>query len=141
MLYPNRLSPPKKKISPERIYSPSKYQPNNEKLHGKNYFCHYSNAVYMGGIDCFKKHGRGIILMDNGTCILTNHSHDNMIYHNIFFRDHSLTSVFINVDRTKSVCFRSGPYLNYFKLTSKDIIDGVGYFIHYRHRKIFRIKY
>ncbi len=37
----------KQSANPNKIY--------NTKLHQKKYFCHYSNAVYMGGIDCFKK--------------------------------------------------------------------------------------
>jgi hypothetical protein len=95
----------------------------------------------MGGIDCFKKNGQGIMLMDNGVCTLTCHSHDNMINHNVFFRDRSMTSVYFNIDRTKSVCFRSGPFLNYFKLSAKDVNEGIGFFIHYRLRKLYRIKY
>lgn len=49
----------------------------------------------MGGIDCFKKSGNGIILLDNGICGITYYSHDNMIDHNIIFRDKSIISIII----------------------------------------------
>lgn len=49
----------------------------------------------MGGIDCFKKIGNGIIFLDNGICALTTYSHDNMIDHNIIFKDKCIISIII----------------------------------------------
>lgn len=95
----------------------------------------------MGGMDCFKKLGQGIILMDNGTCAITCYSHDNMINHNMIFREGSLTSIIVNLDKSKSICFRSGGFLTYYKLSSKDIIEGVGFYINYKAQRLFRIKY
>lgn len=65
----------------------------------------------MGGSDCFKKRGKGILLMDNGSCILCSHMNDVMSDHNIVFRDGSITSIIVNPSpstgmRCKDVCFR-----------------------------------
>lgn len=95
----------------------------------------------MGGMDCFKKLGYGILLIDSGACAITCHSHDNMINHNIIFRDRSLTSLLVNINKTKSLCFRSGPFIVGLNLTAKDKIEGIGYFIHYSQRKLFKLKF
>jgi hypothetical protein len=95
----------------------------------------------MGGIDCFKKQGKGIILMDNGACIIAEHTHDVMIGHNIIFRDKSLTSIIINANRTKSVCFRSGPYLLYLNMTKDSKNEGLGFFVYYSQRLLMKLKY
>lgn len=95
----------------------------------------------MGGIDCFKKEGKGILFMDNGACAITEYTHDVMIGHNVIFRDKSLTSILVNLDRTKSICFRTGPYLLYVNLGRENKIVGEGVFIHYIHRKIFKLKF
>lgn len=92
-------------------------------------------------MDCFKKLGHGIMLMDNGACAITCHSHDNMINHNVIFREGSLTSLLISIDRSKTVCFRTGPHLLYFRMSAKETVEGIGYFIHYSHRKVFRLKF
>lgn len=53
----------------------------------------------MGGIDCFKKNGNGIIFLDNGICALTSYSHDNMYDHNIIFKDKSIISILIKLNK------------------------------------------
>ena len=78
-------------ISASKRYSPMKFSKNyvdssiinspsrRGKLNKNCYYCHYSNAIYMGGADSFKKNGYGILLLDSGACCITYHSHDNMI--------------------------------------------------------------
>ena len=95
----------------------------------------------MGGIDYFKKSGKGLMFMDNGACAITCYNHDMMTDHNIVFKDMSLTSILIHKDKTKSVCFRTGPYLLYLNYNAKDRIEGIGYFIHYRVKKIYKLKF
>jgi hypothetical protein len=65
----------------------------------------------MGGMECFKRQGRGIVFMDSGACALVQYSNDVMVGHNIILRDGSLTSVVVWGNRSKSVCFRSGSHL------------------------------
>ena len=56
------------------------------------YYCHYRNAMYMGGIKSFKKDGRGIMLHDYGVSVITSYYNDLMHGHNIFFDNYSLLS-------------------------------------------------
>ncbi len=50
------------------------------------YFCHYKNAMYMGGMKSFKKNGRGIAIHDDGTSIVTCYLNDFKHGHNIYYR-------------------------------------------------------
>lgn len=74
----------------------------------------------MGGADCFKKKGKGILLMDNGSCILCSHINDIMNDHNVVFEDGSMTSIIVYPEastgmRNKDICFRTKEYLIQFK--------------------------
>jgi len=95
----------------------------------------------MGGMDCFKKLGHGIMLMDNGTCAITCHSHDNIINHNVFFADGCMTSLIVGLTRARNICFRTGPFMLYVRMSANNEVEGIGFFIHYRHRKLFRLKF
>ncbi len=56
MRSPTKKSSPSKRQpsnSPVKHISPAKT--HNDKLVCNDYFCHYANAVYMGGINCFKR--------------------------------------------------------------------------------------
>lgn len=136
-----RMSPQKNSLANQQNLKLSPIKQFQEKLYTKDYFCHYSNGIYMGGMDCFKKLGHGVLLLDNGTCALTCHSHDNMINHNVIFSDGCLTSIIVGLTKAKIVCFRTGPYLLYFKMSPANNVEGIGFFIHYRHRKLFRLKF
>jgi hypothetical protein len=65
----------------------------------------------MGEVDSYKKNGPGIILIDNGVCAITNHSHDNMIKLNLIFKDRSLTILTVKNNKIKYITFRTGSYL------------------------------
>lgn len=47
----------------------------------------------MGGIKAFQKHGRGILLHDNGTSAVTNYFNDFKNGHNIFYKQNCIMSV------------------------------------------------
>ena len=66
--------------------------PVNNSSTNPLYFCHYKNAMYMGGIKSFKKDGKGILLHDGGLSILSSYFNDQMHGHNIFFAHHCLLS-------------------------------------------------
>lgn len=34
-------------------------------------YVHYNNAIYMGGMTSYKKNGNGIMLIDEGTSMIT----------------------------------------------------------------------
>lgn len=50
------------------------------------YYCHFKNAIYMGGIKAFQKHGRGIMLYDDGVSAVTSYFNDFKNGHNIYYR-------------------------------------------------------
>jgi len=50
------------------------------------YLCHYNNAVYMGGMNSYKKHGKGILLHDDGSAVVTEYTNDIPSGHNVIFR-------------------------------------------------------
>jgi hypothetical protein len=77
-------------LNSKKIRSHSSSHRNNENTH--EYFCHYKNALYMGGIKSFKKEGRGIILHDSGICLISSYNNDHLHGHNIFFTKKSLLS-------------------------------------------------
>jgi hypothetical protein len=83
----------------------------------------------MGGVDCYKKNGDGILFMDSGACALTYHSYDNMLGHNIIFRDKSMTSIVIKTNKTKFICYRTGPYLLSLHYNFRNLADGTGFFV------------
>lgn len=56
------------------------------------YFCHYRNAMYMGGVKNFKKDGKGLLIHDNGLTVLCSHHNDLLHNHNIFYSQHCLLS-------------------------------------------------
>lgn len=75
-------------LSKSRLTSPH----SAPRVYSELYYCHYKNAMYMGGIKSFKKEGRGIILHDNGICIITSYFNDLLHGHNIYFDNYCLLS-------------------------------------------------
>ena len=76
-----------------------------------NYFCHYKNAMYMGCIKSFKKDGKGILLHDSGTSVLTNYLNDVMHGHNVFFAHHCLLSAEYTKGRITEAVYRTDGFL------------------------------
>lgn len=76
-----------------RSRTPTLTSPHGNASTANNlYFCHYRNAMYMGGIRSFKKEGRGILLHDNGVSMLGNYLNDALHGHCVFFAQHCLLS-------------------------------------------------
>jgi hypothetical protein len=63
--------------------------------------------MYMGGIKSFKKEGRGIILHDNGICILTSYYNDLLHGHNIYFDRYCLLSAIYSKNKIVEAAFRT----------------------------------
>ena len=57
---------------------------------------HYNNGVYMGGMDCFKRTGKGIVLQDEGACCLCEYSYDTMTGHNVVYRQDMVISAIVS---------------------------------------------
>jgi hypothetical protein len=58
---------------------------SNSNVISKYYFCHYKNAMYMGGMNSFQKNGMGILLYDNGSSVICNHKNDFKHGHHIIY--------------------------------------------------------
>jgi len=82
-------------LSKSRLTSPR----STPKLLSELYYCHYKNAMYMGGIKSYKKEGRGIILHDNGVSMLTSHYNDLLHGHNVLFDNCCLLSAVFNKNK------------------------------------------
>lgn len=121
-------------------YSPAK-SAFRSRLQPHQYYCHYSNATYMGGVDSFKKNGQGILLLDSGACAVTNFSHDTMLGLNLIFRNGSMTVLTVRPNKSKSVSFRTGPYLATLHYSPRGVLEKVGYLVDYELRKLFRISF
>lgn len=63
------------------------------------YYCHYNNAIYMGGIKSFQRHGRGIVLHDDGSSIISEYHYDLRHGHNIIIKEHCILSIIYNKNR------------------------------------------
>lgn len=78
----------KKSVSPSKFNTTINTQQHTNSL----YFCHYRNAMYMGGVRHFKKDGRGILIHDNGVSLISSYCNDVMHGHNVFYSQHCLLS-------------------------------------------------
>jgi len=85
-------SPQKRNNNSQSKTSSPIASPANTNNTNPLYYCHYKNAMYMGGIKSFKKEGKGILLHDSGLSILSSYANDQMHGHNIFFAQHCLLS-------------------------------------------------
>ena len=66
---------------------------SHKQLESDSYFCHFKNAMYMGGIKTFQKHGKGILVHDEGASILTSYHLDMKHGHNIVFMENCVMSI------------------------------------------------
>jgi hypothetical protein len=89
-----RFSPSRSKVvtelnqrqNSERQSSEENKIPISRSADYNKYFCHYNNAVYMGGISAYKKHGKGVLLHDDGSSVITDYLHDSPTGQTIIFR-------------------------------------------------------
>jgi hypothetical protein len=91
-----KRSPIKKtpeKYAKSSVTRPISQQSNSASQISSNlYFCHFKNAMYMGGIKAFQKNGKGILLHDNGTNVISSYYNDLLHGHNIFFTNYCFLS-------------------------------------------------
>jgi len=128
-----RKSPIKK--TPEKTMSTSKSRMTANSP-GKTttsalYYCHYKNAMYMGGIKSFKKDGRGILLHDNGISVLTSYYNDLLHGHNIFFDNYGLVSANFVKNKISEVVYRTEGFLVYLNYNNDKELDGPAILLNY----------
>lgn len=108
-----KKSPIKKTTDKSRSPSKSKLSSVSAVSHTSTslYYCHYKNAMYMGGIKSFKKDGRGILLHDCGISGITSYHNDQLHGHNIFFDNYGLLSAIFNKNKFVEVVYRTEGFL------------------------------
>lgn len=80
----------------------------NPSVNYWKYFCHYNNAVYQGGMSAYKKHGKGLLLHDDGAAVITDYLHDTPNGHNIIFRENSIASVLFKSASEYEIVYKTG---------------------------------
>ncbi len=101
------------KSATKKTNTPIKYSPahSNNTNTSSLYFCHYKNCMYMGGINSFKKDGKGILIHDCGLSVVTNYLNDVMHGHNIFFSQHCLLSAEYVKGKIAEAVYRTDGYM------------------------------
>jgi hypothetical protein len=88
------------------------------------YFCHYRNAMYMGGVKNFKKEGKGILLHDNGLSVICSHANDNMHGHNVFFAQHCLLSAQFVKGKMVEAVYRTDGFMAHLVFNPDQQLEG-----------------
>ena len=101
------------KRTPEKYKTPT--SPRKNSVHSSVYFCHYRNGMYMGGINAFQRHGRGIIIHDEGVSGIVNYYNDLKHGHNVYLMENCIISAEFNKNKVKEGVFRVPGYLLYAK--------------------------
>lgn len=130
----NSYRPPGKK-SPSPIKSLSPLNSPNTQTQTL-YFCHYRNAMYMGGVKNFKKEGKGILLHDNGLSVICFHLNDVMHGHNIFYSQHCLLSAEYNKGKLTNAVYRTDGFLAHLLFNNDEQLDGKCKLLNYTAKTI-----
>lgn len=59
-------------------------------------------------MSAYKKHGRGLLLHDDGAAVITEYLHDTPTGHNIIFRDNSISSVLFKNSSDYEIAYKAG---------------------------------
>lgn len=104
------------------------------------YFCHYNNAVYMGGMLSNSKHGKGLLLHDDGATVVSEYQHDAPSGHNIIFRDNSITSILFRNSLDYDIAYKVDKYIIKIPFTdTTHRANGPACLIDYQHSKLYHL--
>lgn len=124
---------PAKSVSTAKSVSPAH---TSSQLATTLYFCHYRNAMYMGGVKSFKKQGKGILLHDNGLSVICSHFNDLMHGHNIFYSQHCLLSSQYSKGKLMETVYRTDGYLAHLFFNGEQQLDGKCKLLNYTAKSI-----
>lgn len=65
----------------------------------------------MGDMLSSSKHGKGLLLHDDGATVVSDYSHDTPTGHNIIFRDNSITSILFRNALDYEIAYKVAPPL------------------------------
>ena len=92
--------------------------------------------MYMGGINAFQKHGKGIVIHDNGISALTNYYNDLKHGHNIFYMENCLISAEFIKNKCKEAVFRIPGFLLFMKYNKDQQPEGRCVLLNYSTKTI-----
>lgn len=121
--------------------SPIKSAKASSTIESDYYYCHFRNAMYMGGIKAFQKHGRGIVIHDDGTSAVTEYLNDFRNGHNIYYSEHSILSTIYHKNRLTECVIRTSHYLLLVRFDKDQFPHGKAVLINFKNRKIFYARY
>jgi hypothetical protein len=135
-------------FSPSKTRSADPIDYRNDRAEGERFgsrntndwknFCHYNNAVYMGGMSASQKHGKGLLLHDDGASVITEYYHDALAGHNIIFRENSITSIAFKNNIEYDIAYKVGKYIIKIPFSdSSHTANGAGFLIDYENTKMF----
>ncbi len=127
------------KSTGKKASTPVKYNPSQTSSTTSNstlYFCHYKNAMYMGGIKSFKKDGKGILIHDNGLSVVTSYLNDLMHGHNIFFSQHCLLSAEYVKGKMVEAVYRTDGYMAHLAYNNEGQLEGKNKLLNFINKSI-----
>lgn len=112
----------------------------NHRLESEKSFVHYNNAIYMGAMVSYKRNGKGMMLLDDGTSIVSEYCFDTMTGHNVIFRDNWMMSVLFLKNQMFEIVMRTGLCILKLPFYEKENQpNGNGVLIDYLTMKIYHI--
>ena len=96
----------------------------------------------MGGMSGFKKHGKGLILHDDGSAVISDYLHDTPTGHNIIFRENSIISMLYLNPNEFEIAYKQGNYIILLPFNDGTMkTNGSGVLIDYHDHKIYKLTY
>lgn len=94
----------------------------------------------MGGTSSYKRNGNGILLIDDGTSVISEYCFDSMSGHNIVFRDNSIISVLFLKKNMYEIVIRFGYFIAKIPFYDRENQpSGNGLLIDYQNMKIYHV--
>lgn len=114
---------------------------NNSILDHPIYY-HYQNAVYMGPMRGHHRVGQGILLYDNGMCIITSfNSNGDLHGHNVVVDCGRFISIDYESSLVRSLVYRVDGYLLALKYNQGGLLHGTCWLVCYSEQKIYGLEY
>jgi hypothetical protein len=80
--------------------------------------------MYMGGIKSFQKHGRGLLIHDNGTSVVTSYMNDFKHGHNIYYKNNCILSIEFSKNKIRECVLRIQNYLLFLQYNNESKLHG-----------------
>jgi hypothetical protein len=92
----------------------------------------------MGSMLSSEKHGKGLLLHDDGATVVTEYHHDAPSGHNVIFRDNSITSILFRTHLDYEIAYKVDRFIIKIPFSdSSHRANGTGCLIDYPNAKLF----